>query len=303
MLSIRPETYAKPLKKGDQIHTVSASSVLKSSDKEILLKSIEVFESWGLRIKAREFPNQHWGYLAGDDLTRFKELHLEHSKPLIVFTNGGWGAARLLEKPQPWKRGWFLGYSDVTSLLLARLAKGFDGGIHGPMLNSLAKEPNWSQERLHSILFGKTVPDIYGEPWSVGVAKGPLIIANLTVSTHLLGSNCMPDLKGAILIFEDIGEAPYRIDRMLTHWRLAGKLQQIAGIGFGNFKSCSNLIEDNDNEQIFQLEEILKERTFDLGIPVVGKLPIGHEIGNAALPIGRQAKLDGKKGLLSLISY
>ena len=77
-----------------------------------------------------------------------------------------------------------------------------------------------------------------GEGWQGRVAEGPLLVGNLTVATHLLGTRHCPDLAGRVLLLEDIGEAPYRIDRLLTHWRLSGALQQLAGLGFGRFEGC-----------------------------------------------------------------
>ena len=182
----------------------------------------------------------NWGYLSGKDSVRFNSLHPIDPSPLLIFSRGGWGAARLLERSQPWRQGWLLGFSDVTSLLLARLAAGFAGGIHGPLLTSLSNEPDWSKKRLKSLLFNKSVPDLFGEPWKKGIGCGPLVVANLTVASHLLGSSHIPNLEGAILIFEDVGEFPYRIDRMLTQWRLAGILQKLAGVGFGNFHECNS---------------------------------------------------------------
>ncbi len=297
MVYIRPETVVPPLKLGDEVQTVAASSSVNKSEE--LLEGLQILTSWGLRCRSQSVVGRQWGYLAGDDRLRFRELHPKEPAPLMAFARGGWGAARLLERPQPWKNGWLLGFSDVTSILLSRLSAGFDGCIHGPLLNNLSNEPTWSQERLKAILFGEKIPDLYGEGWKNGICVGPLVAANLTVSTHLLGSRHIPDLKGAILILEDIGEEPYRIDRMLTHWRLTGHLQKIVGIGFGSFTECE-APENLPNEKTFQLKEVLKERVFDLGIPVVGDLPIGHCNGNAALPLGHIAALDGAKGRLSL---
>jgi muramoyltetrapeptide carboxypeptidase len=115
------------------------------------------------------------------------------------------------------------------------------------------------------------------------------------VATHLLGTPFLPDLRGALLVLEDVGEAPYRLDRMLTHWRLSGALQQLAGIGFGSFSGC------DPEDSAFRLEEVLRERTTDLGIPVLASLPVGHEPGNAALPLGRRARLDAGRGTLDLL--
>lgn len=140
-----------------------------------------------------------------------------------------------------------------------------------------------------------------GVGWSGGTATGPLLAGNLTVATHLLGTRHLPHLQGAILVLEDVGEAPYRLDRLLTHWRLCGALQQLAGIGLGRFTGC----DDPDGEpgeagsepaRRFTAEQVLRDRTADLGIPVVARLPVGHEPGNAALPLGVRARLDGQRG-------
>ena len=119
------------------------------------------------------------------------------------------------------------------------------------------------------------------------------------MASHLIGSQHVPDLTGAILILEDVGEAPYRIDRLLTHWRLSGLLQKVAGIGFGSFSGCDD--DERPRDQCFTLQQVLRERTDDLNIPRVIDLPVGHLCGNAALPMGALAELDGDKGLLNLL--
>ena len=270
-------------------------------EEESLINGLKVFEEWGLICRPHNVVGRSWGYLAGTDEIRHEELFSRRSAPLMAFARGGWGAARLLEQHHNWEPGWFLGFSDITSLLLARLSKGFYGGIHGPLVTSLANEPSWSKERLKALLFGGPVPELYGEAWVKGKAQGPLVVANLTVSSHLIGSRHMPNLKDAILILEDTDEAPYRIDRMLTHWRLAGLLKDISGLAFGNFNRCTDSIETDKKEYKFELTEILKERCFDLKIPVVGELPIGHCRGNASLPLGKIALLDGDQGKLIVL--
>ena len=299
MAIINPKTLPPPLKKGDEVITVAASSVI--TNEKALLKGINLLETWGLICRPQNLVKRSWGYLAGNDEIRRFELYPQKPTPLIVFARGGWGAARLLEHPQQWKTGWLLGFSDVTSILLSRLAAGFDGGVHGPLLTSLSQEPDWSRERLKRLLFGFSVPDLHGEIWVKGKAKGPLVVANLSVASHLLGSRHIPDLNGAILVLEDVGEEPYRIDRMLTHWRLAGHLKKLSGLAFGSFNNCQNS-ETDQEKNYFTVEDVLKERSRDLGIPVIGGLPIGHLHGNAALPMGRIALLDGNKGKLTLLS-
>ena len=137
---------------------------------------------------------------------------------------------------------------------------------------------------------------LQGQAWCGGQAEGPLLVGNLTVATHLLGTPHLPTLQGAVLVLEDIGEAPYRIDRLLTHWRLCGALQQLAAIGFGHFSGC------DDADSPTTVEQVLRERTADLGIPVLAGLPVGHEPGNAALPLGVRARLDGASGQLTLLA-
>ena len=285
---------AAPLVRGDAAATVAPSSALKTD--QHLLEGLAVLREWGLEPLEQNVAGRSWGYLAGRDTER--QADLEQRAPLLACARGGWGAARLLEQPMAWSEGWLLGFSDITALLWARLAAGYDGNVHGPLLTTLASEPPWSRERLRRLLFGEPLSDLNGQAGGGAQASGPLLVANLTVASHLLGSCWMPDLSGAILIFEDVGEEPYRIDRMLTHWRLCGELQKIAGIGFGRFSGCDG---DEADSKGFSLEEVLMERTADLDIPRVFDLPVGHVQGNAALPLGRMASLDGDRGQLRLL--
>ncbi len=297
---ILPNKIAKPLTPGDEVLTSSISSAI--NDEKSIFEGLKILEGWGLIIHPEKLNTRRWGYLAGNDEIRYQQLHPPKSTPLIAFAKGGWGAARLLEYPQPWQPGWLLGYSDISAILLARLAAGFDGGVHGPLLTTLPDEPDWSKSRLKAILFGEKVPDLMGEGWLGGIASGPLVVTNLTVGSHLIGSKYFPNLKGAILVLEDVGEDPYRIDRMLTHWRLAGLFKEIAGLAFGQFNRCKSP-ETVPILETFTVDEVLRERSKDLKIPVVGELPIGHCCGNASLPLGRKAKLDGNNGKLSLLAY
>ena len=307
----------RPLKEGDRVQLVAASSALLGEGAaERLRAGCAVLSSWGLNVPGDEeleqrWLSRHWGYLAGRDGERLADLELESEESsLLACVRGGWGAARLLEHLQTQQRQlpdrWLLGFSDVTSLLWAQCAQGLEGAIHGPLLTTLGAEPAWSQERLRQLLFGEELQPLQGESWCGGTATGPLLAGNLTVATHLLGTALLPSLTGAILVLEDVGEAPYRIERMLTHWRLCGALQQLGGIGLGSFSGCND--EDDPEaaaEQTagrrFSLEQVLRERTADLGIPVVAGLPVGHEPGNAALPLGRRARLDGSAGTLELL--
>ena len=296
-----------PLRPGDRVRLVAASSALAEGGR--LEEGLALLERWGLVVEAETLAirERRWGYLAGRDHERAADLQpaAKASRPpaLWACVRGGWGSARLLESPLQQPPGWLLGFSDVTSLLLDRVARGEGGGIHGPMLTTLAAEPGWSQERLRALLFGEPLQPLRGEGWRAGVAEGPLLVANLTVATHLLGTPHLPCLSGAILILEDVGEAPYRIERMLTHWRLSGALRQLAGLGFGSFEGCEEADSraGEPESHRFSVEQVLRERSLDLGLPVVAHLPVGHSPGNAALPLGCAARLDGGLGRLELL--
>ncbi len=316
----RPPALPPPLRPGDRVELVAASSALESAER--LEAGGRVLRSWGLELGDGAAPlGRRWGYLAGRDVERAADLAPELAPltpgepagrrvPLLACVRGGWGAARLLPEPSrplpAWLEArsrdqWLLGFSDVTSLLWARWARGWTGGVHGPLLTTLASEPVWSQERLRDLLFGRGVAPLAGEGWVGGRAEGPLLTANLTVATHLLGTPHLPDLRGAIVVFEDVGEAPYRLERMLTHWRLCGALQQLAGLGLGSFSGCVDSDRDGEPEENrFSAEQVLLERTADLGVPVVANLPVGHTPGNAALPVGAWARLDGDAGRLEV---
>jgi muramoyltetrapeptide carboxypeptidase len=297
-MNARP--WPRPLQAGDRVQLAAASSALQGDAISRLEAGIVVLERWGLEVEPHRNLQRHWGYYAGTDPERLEDL--QPNAPLVACMRGGWGSARLLERPLAAEEHWLLGFSDVTSLLWARQAAGLPGGIHGPMVTTLGAEPEWSQERLRALLFGEALLPLQGTVWNPGQAEGPCLAGNLTVATHLLGTPHLPDLSGAILLFEDIGEAPYRIDRMLSHWRLSGALQQIAGLGFGSFSDCEGDEDDaRDPQHSFGLQAVLQERCGDLGIPVIADLPFGHRCGNAAIPIGRRARLDGERGQLLLL--
>ena len=131
-----------------------------------------------------------------------------------------------------------------------------------------------------------------------GVGTGPLVVTNLTVATHLIGTPWFPDLRGSILVLEDVGEAPYRVDRMLTQWRSAGCLQGLVGVATGRFSWKKDDILPGD----FKMEEVLEQRLGDLGIPLVMDLPVGHGLPNLSLPLGSQAMLNGRTGHLTVMN-
>ncbi|WP_421657644.1 S66 peptidase family protein [Leptothermofonsia sp. ETS-13] len=289
-----------PLKPGDRLHVIAPSGALR--ELETFHKGVEVWRSRGYQVELTPGFRDRWGYLAGSDDNRRQQLMTALQDPAcrgILCARGGYGGARLLEDwawPCSAPR-WLIGFSDVTSLLLSLYQQRISG-VHGPLLTTLAAEPDWSIDRLFNWVEGRPLEPLKGVGWGGGQTVGPLLPMNLTVATTLLATPIQPDFAGAILAFEDVGEAPYRIDRMLTQWRLGGFFTQVKGIALGRFSQC----EPPANIPSFTVEEVLRDRLSDLGIPIVSNLPFGHDGVNATLPVGVQVGLDGDGGVLSFIT-
>lgn len=287
-----------PLKPGDLLCVVAPSGALRERD--ALEKGIQIWQSKGYQIKLCSGYDDRWGYLAGTDEARRSQLITAWHNPDcrgLLCLRGGYGGARLLENWQ-WNFNepkWLIGFSDITSLLWGLACQGISG-VHAPLLTTIYAEPDWSVQRLFDWVEGRAIAPLQGIGWGGGTANGILLPANLTVATHLLKTSAQPDLENVILAFEDVSEAPYRIDRMLTHWRMMGAFKAVKGIALGRFSQC----EPTPNIPSFSVTEVLRERLFDLGIPIVSELPFGHDGVNAALPVGITAELNADQGTLTI---
>jgi muramoyltetrapeptide carboxypeptidase len=298
---IDPLQTPQPLKTGDLLRVISPSGRLR--ERSAFDRGVQIWRDRGYRVEVSESISAEWGYLAGTDALRRKELAQAWQDPeckAILCTRGGYGAMRLLENWQ-WDLSippkWLIGFSDITALLWS-LAKNGIISVHGPVMTTLADEPSWSTDRLFRLVTGHPIPPLSGDIWANGVATGKLLPCNLTVATHLLGTLFQPNLDGVILAIEDVTEAPYRIDRLLTHWRLTGALSKIAGIAIGRFSQCDPPAETPS----FTVEEVLRDRLMELNIPIVANLPFGHDGCNAALPVGIEALIDGNTGELRVLN-
>lgn len=287
-----------PLRPGDRLRVIAPSGTLR--ELAAFEQGVNLWRSRGYQVELSPGFDGRWGYLAGTDSDRRQQLEMALKDPkcgAILCARGGYGGARLLEDwvwPEVEPK-WLIGFSDVTSLLWS-FSNQQISGLHGPLLTTLAQEPQWSIERLFNWVEGRSaLPNLQGQGWGGGEASGVLLPANLTVATHILHTPLQPDLTGVVLAFEDVSEAPYRIDRMLTQWRLCGAFKQVRAIALGRFSQC----QPPANIPSFTVEEVLRDRLGDLGIPIVSDLPFGHDGPNAALPVGRWVTLDGDKGLLS----
>jgi muramoyltetrapeptide carboxypeptidase len=285
-----------PLQPGDLLRVIAPSGTLREFD--AFYRGIELWRSQGYRVELSPGFDDRWGYLAGTDQQRRSQLEaaLKDSQCRgILCARGGYGGARLLEHWAwvPSEPKWLIGFSDITSLLWSLCGQQVSG-VHAPLLTTLAAEPDWSMQRLFDWVAGRSVDPLQGTGWGGGAVSGLLLPANLTVATHLLNTPVQPDLDGVILALEDVSEAPYRIDRMLTQWRMSGAFEQIRGIALGRFSQCL----PPASIPSFSVEAVLRDRLSDLQIPIVADLPFGHDGVNAALPVGVPAHLDGDRGIL-----
>jgi muramoyltetrapeptide carboxypeptidase len=233
-------------------------------------------------------------YLAGGDARRLAELHAALADPGIraVFcVRGGYGATRLL--PQLARRApegapkSLVGFSDITALHLWLQAHGRIS-IHGPVLTQLPRLPAPTCARLFALLeSARPAPPLTGTSTYVGgAAEGPLLGGNLSVFTRLLGTPYMPPLDGAILLLEDQGERPYRLDRMWTHLQLAGVFARVRGIVLGSFTACE------EPGASYTSAEVLRELASSTGLPCAAGFPVGHGDVNEPVPLGVRVRLD-----------
>ncbi|AVH62663.1 S66 peptidase family protein [Nostoc sp. 'Peltigera membranacea cyanobiont' N6] len=289
-----------PLKPGDLIRVIAPSGALREF--EVFEQSLEIWRARGYRLEISPQIDDKWGYLAGTDEIRRQQLAVAWQDPNcrgILCARGGFGSTRILEDWN-WQQNsslpkWLIGFSDITALLWSLYIAGISS-VHAPVMVTLADEPDWSIERLFDSVEGRPLAPLKGCGWGGGVVTGTLLPGNLTVATNLLATPILPNLDGVILALEDVTEAPYRIDRMLTQWRLSGVLSQVCGIALGGFTRC----EAPPTVPSFSVEEVLRDRLGDLGIPIVSDLPFGHDSPNAALPVGVEATLDGDAGILAI---
>lgn len=282
------------LSPGDTIRVVAPASPF---DRAVFDKGVAALESLGFRVSWGEDLFESRRYLAGSDERRARELmeaFEDRGSRAIVCARGGYGTPRILplldfariaRSPKV-----FVGFSDPTALHLAFARHGIVS-FHGPNVCGLAAFPPERETFLAATTRPQPMGEIArGETVVPGRAEGPLVGGNLAMLAALAGTPFFPDLAGAILFVEDVGEKPFRIDRMLTTLRLAGALEGIAGIALGRFSGCVNPADTS-----FDGETIAKELARELGKPCIAGLAFGHEGENRTIPVGvRGAIEDGR---------
>ena len=240
-------------------------------------------------------------YLAGEDSRRQEELSralMDSGARAVFCARGGYGSMRLLpelpldESAPPA----LVGFSDITAVHLAMQAV-HRVSIHGPVLTQLGRQPADVHERLFRLLESPEAPEpLTGNVTFVpGTAEGPLIGGNLSLLTRLLGTPYMPSLDGAVLLMEDIGERPYRIDRMWTHLRLAGAFEKARGIVLGDFTDCE------ERSAAYTSTDVLRSLAEETGLPCAAGFPIGHGTLNYPVPLGTRVRLDAGQARLTFL--
>ena len=287
-------------------------------ERDDLVRGTELCKALGFVPVLGANAHRRYGYLAGTDDERIADLNSMLQDPAIDAIwclRGGFGMTRILdrvdlaaaaERPRV-----VIGYSDITALLLALYRTTGIVTFHGPMAR--AQLTGFSREHFDRVLgrssaagrLGRMpVPSTVLVPKSPriltltkGVAEGPLVGGNLSLVSALVGTRYLPELDGAILFLEEVGEDLYRIDRMLAQLRMIGALDKLAGIVLGQFTDMKRGTGDG----ALGFDEVLSTYFEPLGIPVAYGFPIGHVDDQWTLPIGVRARLDASSGELDLL--
>jgi len=285
------------LRRGDTIGIVAPASHF---DLEKFNRGITVLESMGFNTSVPEGLFIKNGYFAGSDLERAEMVNSYFADPTIkaiICARGGYGSIRTLPlldykiiKRNP---KIFVGFSDISALLSTLYLKCRLVTFHGPTVTTLANSDNRTKDSLLSMMTSDEKPKIAMESGisiQTGSASGPVLGGNLRTLCHLLGTPFQPDFQGCILFLEDRGEAPYRIDRMLSHMKLAGCFNGLAGLILGTFEDCGNT-----GDIIRIASDIFK----DDRIPIIAGLEVGHGKRNLAIPTGLNATLNADLKVLT----
>lgn len=305
------------LQEGATIGLVSPGGVIaRASD---VTEVRETLKRFGLRSVVGAHALDRRGYLAGTDADRAADLNRMFEDPrvdAILTLRGGWGCNRILPlldyeliRQQP---KILMGYSDITSLLIALYAQSGLVTFHGPV--GISTWNDFSVDYVRRILFdGESVrlrnPRPIGPPSvrardrihtiRAGKARGRLVGGNLSVLVSMLGSPYVPDFEDHILFLEDVREDIYRVDRMLTQLSLAGVLQKLSGIVFGKCTRCED--GDEDPDQTLSLQQVLEDHFSPLGIPCWYGAMIGHIEDKFTVPLGVEAEIDAGTGTIRLL--
>ena len=290
------------LKSGQTILIVAPAG---PPDPDILDQGVRFFKEAGFRVRFGEHLFSRHGCFAGDDSQRISDFNQALNDPdvrCILCARGGYGTARILDQldydavdrdPKI-----IIGYSDITALLAAFQTKTGLVTFHGPMPGTRSVMSSWSFRNLlnqittPSIPFSWPAAPTFPKIISLkpGISEGRVFGGCLSILTTLTGTRFLPDLTDTILFIEEVGEAPYMIDRSLTHLRNAGWFEQIKGILFGQFTACTP--RGKDQEPSLSIDEIIEEIFRDYTIPIVMNIPAGHGTSTFTIPMGLSVRIE-----------
>ena len=295
------------LKKGDTIGIAASAGPIK--DPKEVQEFQDILHRLGYKTKLGKNVFDQVGYFSASDEERaseFMELISDDEVQGIFFIRGGWGCARILDfidydiisqNPKV-----IMGFSDITALLNAITHNTKLITFHGPGGNS-----TWNKysvdyiNRLigtaEKVIFKNTAADSKIVTYSSGIGEGICFGGNLSVLCGMVGSKYLPDWNGKILFLEDVGEEPYRIDRMLTQLKLAGVFDQISGLILGNFRKCT----PEEPERSFTLEEVFEQHFLESRIPVFYGAQIGHVRNKFTIPIGVNVRINADSGTIEML--
>ncbi len=301
------------LKPGDLVGMVAPASA--SVDALDVQKAKQNLERLGLKVLVGKNILSNYGYLAGTDQQRADDFNQMVNLPEvrgIACMRGGYGCCRILPlldydaiRQNP-KAIW--GFSDVTALVNAITQRCRLVTFHGPTPASSWGEfdLDWMRRTLMSgtpageIARGPIVIEPTPKTLVPGKARGHLVGGNLTLLSAVAGSPYEPHYDGAILFIEEIGEEPYRVDRMLTHLMLSGATKHIRGLAFGSMKLRISQTASTDPKD-FTMLQVLEDRAKAIGVPCCTGFSFGHIADQVTMPIGVRASLDADAQTLTIL--
>ncbi len=291
------------LKKGQTIGITCPAGYM---NKEKAQACIEQLQKWGFDVMVgKTLGSDSNNYFSGTDEVRRDELQAmleDDSIHAILCGRGGYGTGRIIEQLDfsrfRKKPKWIIGFSDITVLHCHLFSKYKIASLHAPMAAAFAEGMNEFNQSLHKALTGKkasytTSAHSFNK---IGKASGVLVGGNLSLFTHLIGTNSEADTKDKILFLEDIGEQIYNIDRMLYQLKRSGKFKSLKGLVIGGFTDMK------DTERPFgqTVHEVIRDIFAEYNYPVCYGFPVSHEKENFALKVGGQYELNVAKSKVTL---
>lgn len=299
------------LRKGDLVGIVSPASTPSAQEK--VDKGVRYLEGLGYRVKIGRHVMAQYGYLAGTDAERAADLNDMLRDPAVraVFAiRGGYGTPRILDlidyRAARRDPKILVGYSDITALQLALLRKTGLVTFSGPMVavEMWDRIDPYTEENFWRMITSGTrigeLPNPHDEPsvlHNKGRVSGILVGGNFSLLASLMGTPFLPNLRKAILVLEDVDEAPHRVDRMFAQLRHSGILKNIAGLVLGRFTDC---VPSDPSKPHLTIEQVLREAVNAVRCPVLTNLQYGHIAKKLTIPFGVRAILDTRGGSLSV---